>query len=103
MPDSSTEGLLNAHVGRQVHTDGSEEIVFVTVWVNLESVYRWIGGRNLLETPVLSERPDLFKTFDVQHYEVIELADAVGSAVTKPAEALLVEAEPLPTPMGTSV
>lgn len=69
------EGLVHAHVGRQVHRDGSQEVIFVTVWRDIESLYRWVGGSDLLETPVLSERHDVFDACDVQHYEVLESWD----------------------------
>ena len=64
------EGLVYAQIGRQAHVDGTEEIVFVSVWRNLEVLYKWVGGLDLLETPVLDgNNPDVFEHFEVQHYE----------------------------------
>ena len=87
------EGFVSAHVGRQVHGDGTEEVLFVSLWRDLESLYRWVGSTDLLETPVLSRGlPDVFETYEVQHYEVwddtekVEYASprsaAMGSAAT---------------------
>jgi heme-degrading monooxygenase HmoA len=101
--ESAPEGLVNAHVGRQVHADGSEQIIFVTVWRDLESLYRWVGGRDLLETPVMSDRRNLFKSFDVQHYEVVEFADPAvfGTAPALPEPAAI--SDSMPAVMGTTI
>jgi heme-degrading monooxygenase HmoA len=67
------DGLVYAQVGRQAHSDGSEEIVFVSVWLDLEALYTWLGGKNLLDTPVATGvSPDAFERFEVQHYEAFE-------------------------------
>jgi heme-degrading monooxygenase HmoA len=82
------DGLVFAQVGRQVHADGGEEIVFVSVWRNLEALYRWVGGTDLLDTPVLNRgRPDVFEQFEVQHYETYESAepDAIDVADSRAA------------------
>lgn len=100
--ESAPEGLVNAHVGRQVHKDGSEQIIFVTVWRDLESLYRWVGGRDLLETPVMSARVDVFKSFDVQHYEVVELAGPGFGRVAADPESVGVP-DSVPVVMGTSI
>jgi heme-degrading monooxygenase HmoA len=87
------DGFVSAHVGRQVHGDGTEEVLFVSLWRDLESLYRWVGSTDLLETPVLSRGlPDVFETYEVQHYEVWDDADkaefasprsaVIGSAAT---------------------
>ena len=71
------EGLIYAQVGRQAHPDGGEEIVFVSTWRNLEALYRWVGGTDLLDTPVLnSGHPGVFERFEIQHYETYEAADS---------------------------
>lgn len=63
-------------MGRQVHGDGSEEVLFVSLWRDLESLYGWVGGTDLLHTPVLSGAgPDLFDWHEVQHYEVLEISE----------------------------
>jgi heme-degrading monooxygenase HmoA len=66
-------GFLCGHVGRQANGDGSEAILFVSVWRDLDSLYRWVGGTDLLDTPLLSRGAfDVFETYEVQHYEVWE-------------------------------
>jgi heme-degrading monooxygenase HmoA len=70
------DGLVYAQIGRQAHVDGGEEIIFVSVWRNLEALYKWVGGLDLLDTPVLDgNNPDVFEHFEVQHYETYESAD----------------------------
>lgn len=78
-------GFLHAHVGRQSHKDGSEEIVVVTVWEDLESVYRWVGGTDLLDTPVITgvDR-DLFVHCDIQHYETLDAVMGEGAFAALP-------------------
>lgn len=70
-------GLVYAQIGRQSAPDGAEEISFVSVWHDLDALYRWVGGTDLLDTPVLSRggNPDLLQRFEVQHYETYELAE----------------------------
>jgi heme-degrading monooxygenase HmoA len=97
------DGLVSSHVGRQVHSDGSEQIIFVTVWRDLEAVYRWVGGRDLLETPVLAARPDVFKSFDVQHYEVVEFPNSAGFTESQAGPEPLAAGDPMPAVMGTSI
>ncbi len=76
------DGLVYAHVGRQAHVDGSEHIVFVSVWSDLASLYGWLGGTDLLGTPVLSNgSTEVFERFEVQHYEVVEAAEPERSAL----------------------
>jgi heme-degrading monooxygenase HmoA len=79
------EGLIHAHVGRQAHADGREEVVFVSVWRDLEALYGWVGSTDLLDTPVLnSGRPDVFDNFEVQHYETYESGEP-GQDEVEPA------------------
>jgi heme-degrading monooxygenase HmoA len=79
------EGLIHAHVGRQAHSDGSEEVVFVSVWRDLEALYGWVGSTDLLDTPGLnSGRPDVFDNFEVQHYETYESGEP-GQGEAEPA------------------
>jgi hypothetical protein len=67
-------GLVHAQVGRQVHSDGAEEIVFVSIWRDLEGLYTWVGGTDLLDTPVLNGSiPNLFDHLEVQHYQTYDL------------------------------
>ena len=82
------DGLVHAQLGRQVHSDGAEEIVFVSVWLSLEDLYRWVGSTDLLATPVLGNgRPNVFDHFEVQHYETYESAGADGLELGKSAAA----------------
>ncbi|HEX7490387.1 MAG TPA: hypothetical protein VF337_01645 [Candidatus Limnocylindrales bacterium] len=68
------EGLVFAKVGRQAHSDGSEEISFITVWRDLSVLYAWLGGMDLLDTPVLNSRsPAFFEHYEVQHFESYEI------------------------------
>ena len=62
-----------AQIGRQVHTDGGEEIIFVSIWRDLEALYGWLGGTDLLRTPMLNDGGvEVLEHFEVQHYEVLE-------------------------------
>jgi hypothetical protein len=62
-----------ASVGRQSNKDGSEEIVFLSVWNELADVYDWVGGIDLLCEPMIAgDRPEVFAYYDIQHYEVVE-------------------------------
>jgi heme-degrading monooxygenase HmoA len=79
------DGLVFAKVARQAHADGGEEVVFISVWRDLEALYRWVGGTDLLDTPVLTTGSfEVFEHFDVQHYETYETpeADQVEAAET---------------------
>jgi hypothetical protein len=81
------QGCSFASVGRQAHKDGSEDIVFVSLWTDLGAVYDWVGGIDLLDSPVIAGgRPDVFVSFDIQHYEVLDhfagdLEPALSAAV----------------------
>ena len=71
------DGCAYGQIGRQVHGDGSEEVLFVSFWRDLESLYGWLGGTDLLHTPVLSgPGSDLFDSHEVQHYEVWETSES---------------------------
>ena len=63
-------GLLYGEMGRQIHSDCSEDVVFVTAWRDLEALYAWIGGNDLLWTPILGDGDaGVFARLEVQHYE----------------------------------
>ena len=67
------DGCSFAQVARQAHSDGSEEIVFLSVWRDLEAVYDWVGCVDLKTAPVISgDRPDVLEYYDIQHYEVVD-------------------------------
>jgi hypothetical protein len=87
---------VHAHVGRQAHRDGAEQIVFVSVWRDLESLYAWVGS-DLLSTPLLVDcPPGLFDEYDIQHYEVVDLGP-------EEAEDIDQVGPPSGTPSGTQV
>jgi heme-degrading monooxygenase HmoA len=70
------DGLVSAHAGRQAHADGSEEIAFVTIWRDLEALYGWLGGTDLLDAPGFNHTsPSVFAHFEIQHYETFEGGD----------------------------
>jgi hypothetical protein len=78
-------GLVNVAVGRQARADGCEQVVFVTVWSDVESLYRWVGD-DLMGSPLLVEGQDSpFAEYDVQHYEGIEVGPSGEEAVRRPA------------------
>jgi heme-degrading monooxygenase HmoA len=61
-------------MGRQTHDDRSEDVVVITVWTSIEALYDWLGGRDLLGTPMIGQDgDDLFEDYDVQHYEAVDL------------------------------
>jgi quinol monooxygenase YgiN len=67
------DGIVYAQIGRQAHADGGEEILFVSIWRDLDALYGWLGGNDLLRTPLLSDAgADVFEQFEVQHYEALE-------------------------------
>ena len=67
------DGFVYGDVGRQANADGSEEVLFVSVWRDLRALYHWVGGTDLLDTPVLSRgAAEVFERYEVQHYEVWE-------------------------------
>jgi hypothetical protein len=74
----ASDGLLYGEIGRQIHADCAEDVVFLTVWKDLESLYGWIGGNDLLCTPILRDGDgDVFDQVEVQHYE--SWGDAAGA------------------------
>jgi heme-degrading monooxygenase HmoA len=81
----SHEGCSFAQVARQSHRDGSEEIVFLSVWSDLGAVYDWVGGIDLVNAAVIAgDAPEVFDYFDIQHYEVVDpLIDAAQMAAAR--------------------
>ena len=59
----------------------------MSVWAGLEEIYDWVGGSDLLGSPVIAATtPEVFAYFDIQHYEVLDpieagLSGSVASAV----------------------
>ena len=83
------EGLVHAEVGRQVESDGAENIVFVSVWRDLEALYHWLGGTNLLSTPVLHNgRANLF-----EHYEAYEEEVSAESEIEASTPPIAIDAK----------
>ena len=79
------DGNEYAQIGRQVHADGGEEIIFVSIWRDLDALYGWLGGTDLLRTPMLNDGgADVFEHFEVQHYEVLESVDGVTAELQEP-------------------
>jgi heme-degrading monooxygenase HmoA len=100
------DGLIYAQVGRQVNSDGGEEVVFVSAWRDLEALYRWLGGTDLLVTPVVGNgRASVFAYFEVQHYESYETAAAEaleGEESPRAASSAAPIAAPTATPTAAS-
>lgn len=74
-------GLVHAEVARQVHSDGGEEIVFVSVWRDFAAIYGWLGVTNLLDTPMMDQGEHILSEFAVQHYEALDPDEVVLPAV----------------------
>jgi heme-degrading monooxygenase HmoA len=67
------DGIVHAEVARQVHPDGAEETILVSVWRDFEAIYGWLGVTDILQTPTRGRgEPNVFEQFEVQHYEVVE-------------------------------
>ena len=77
-----SEGLLFGEMGRQIHPDCGEAIVFVTVWRDLDCLYRWMGMDDLLSSPILGDGL-MLDELEVQHYETL------GDGVTSGFEGLM--------------
>ena len=74
------DGALDVHVGRQRDDEG-ERFVFVSYWRDLASVYRWVGGGDLLCVPAApGGYEDLLDDCDVQHYEEFEPTAVLSAA-----------------------
>src|SRR5512140_456188 len=73
-------GLVHGEVGRQIRADCSEDVVFLTTWRDLASLYGWIGGNDLLTSPLFEEgESPLFSRLEVQHYEALDEAETEGA------------------------
>ena len=78
-----TDGLLDALAGRQVEPDG-EPFVLVTLWRDLEAIYRWLGEDDLLGSlGPLRAHPDWVEGVDIQHYESVA-TQVAGPAADDP-------------------
>ena len=88
----SHDGSLHAEVARQIHSDGGEEIILVSVWRDLEAIYGWLGVKDLLDTPMADRgEPGVFEHFEVQHYEVLEPDDLTAITAVEPDPAVAAE------------
>ncbi len=73
-------GLLHGELGRQIRPDCAEDVVFLTTWRDLASLYAWIGRNDLLASPLLDEGDEtLFSRLEVQHYEALDDLHADGN------------------------
>ena len=82
------DGSVHAQVARQVHADGGEEIILVSVWRDLDAIYGWLGVTDILQTPTRGRgEPNVFEHFEVQHYEVLETDDLAAVTAEKQAAA----------------
>ncbi len=71
------EGIVCAHLARQ-HASGGELVIFTTVWRDFDSIYAWLGGRNLLLSPITGPADDpLLTDVDIQHYEDVGSIPAI--------------------------
>ena len=87
------DGLVYAQVGRQARSDGSEEIAFMSVWRDLPALYAWLGGADLLDTPVFNNGgPSVFEHYEVQHFESYETAETAMEDVEEMRDAVALEA-----------
>ncbi len=69
-------GLLHGEIGRQIRPDCSEDVVFLTTWLDLRSLYEWIGRDDLLASPLASDGEEtVFSRLEVQHYEALDDAE----------------------------
>jgi len=66
----ASPGCVQAWAGRQVLADSGERIVIVSVWRTMDALYAWLGGIDLLNSP-LHGADRLFRDFDVQHFELL--------------------------------
>jgi hypothetical protein len=79
------ESCIFAQVGRQTHSDGSEEIVVISSWTCLDALYEWVGGVDLLDSPVVAGGTGgLFEYLDIQHYEAVPLDAETASSADDP-------------------
>jgi hypothetical protein len=93
-------GQLSATFGRQIHGDGSESFVYVTTWVDMQSVYEWVGGRDLVSTArLMHDLEGLMDDFEVQHFLGSNLATAWALDA---AEAVGAERRTVPSGPGPS-
>jgi hypothetical protein len=67
----SSPGCVRAFGGRQVLPDCGERIFVVSVWRTMDELYAWLGGNDLLDSPIHG-KDRLFLEFEVQHYESLD-------------------------------
>ncbi len=68
--------------------DSSERIVMMTLWRSMDDLYAWLGGADLLGTPLDGGDSEMFSEFDIQHYEALALDHADWALLDDPDEAL---------------
>jgi hypothetical protein len=75
------DGLIKVEVGRQIER-GGERFLFVSFWRDLDSIYRWVGGTDLLFVPASGGGfAEVWDQHEVQHWEVMEFEEASEQAV----------------------
>jgi heme-degrading monooxygenase HmoA len=90
------KGQLGAVFGRQIHGDGSESFVYVTTWRDMQAVYDWVGGRDLVSTArLMRDLEALMENFEVQHFLGSNMATAWALDA---AESVNVDVRPVATP-----
>jgi hypothetical protein len=95
-------GRLGAIFGRQINGDGSEGFVYVTTWVNMEAVYDWVGGPDLISMAgLMRDLEFLLDDFEVQHFLGGDMATAwsldATEAVLDEADAVAADGRPAAT------
>jgi heme-degrading monooxygenase HmoA len=68
-------GVVDVHLGNQADGNGYE-FVFISRWQNIDALYTWAGGRDLLARPIYFEGlEESIVEFEIQHYIDVEAAD----------------------------
>jgi hypothetical protein len=61
-------------------------LVFGTVWRDLNCLYRWVGGNDLMATPLLRDKDGgILDDIQIQHYEVLDPSPASDALTSEPA------------------
>ncbi len=79
-PDCVPDALLHGVLGRQYHVDG-DTFVFMTVWPDLDTLYDWVGGKDLLDSAnLLAGLEEWIDEVRVDHYHVAAWTESPGGA-----------------------
>jgi heme-degrading monooxygenase HmoA len=98
-------GQIGAVFGRQIHGDGSESFVYVTTWHDMQAVYEWVGGRDLVSTArLMHDLEGLMDEFEVQHFIGSNMATAWALDAAEASNVdLRAMAAPRPEPSAGSI